>query len=245
MQSKLSPFESLRALKELKESLSKADKKAESIKKDLIKYEEELMSEVREYSFTFSNELLNEMKKQFPDASVSDDSFYCGYHTVHTDFSKQSASVTFSEHKLATQLPLNVSEIMAELKNIEKELRKEIISYDDLVEMLKMAVSEIGGPGRRVNIVRLYRELWKRIQSPGFWDQPAKSRMREYPRHKFIHDLNQLLQKRMKTKDGHILKIYPAATDLCGNFRSALPLPQPKGSVRWYESIEFIKEGSF
>ena len=164
---------------------------------------------------------------------------------LQIDIGARKATWFYGKEALTRPLPLTVSGL---LKAYDQQ-RKEIIARDIdvpafMAEVYKAwsdLMDERARRGGRINIVEVYSKLTLNRQSARFWNSPARSTFKDYPRPLFVRDLVLARHAPVARVDGreHELRLGVATKSQADSAQRSVWLPISALDGEYYADLTF------
>jgi hypothetical protein len=193
-----------------------------------------------EFRFEFGGTLEKELASRGFELRGQLPILYTKYYTIKVDFQLGKAILLFGPETLRSNVPLKPRELADTLKDVDKEMEKELFSKEEFLKKLYESWQRIGES--KPLIIKVLNELIFLIQPPKFLADPSRKNFIEYTRAKFGYDLYKLDKDEIKEIDGHRLSLVTATFDATSKKGTYIWVPiNEKGEGVNYSYLTFSK----
>ncbi len=235
------PFTLGRLLQRLEKGAREAPLRPETRERLLrwIAYERTLLQEQRRaYQIQFVQQLQEKLKPLGLPLEGQIPRLYAGLYQILPSFEQGTVKITWGPEPVATLKTLEPERIVQALRRHQEALQRPFVA-EEFYALLRQAyrrAQQEAGLDRRVPLSLVHRHLTLLLQPKTFWQNPVRSRFREYPRSFFAYDLYRLRQSRY----GDRIRLYVATFDQTRDPSEALYVPESpyRGTRYAYLSLE-------
>ncbi len=221
------PFDLARRLQKLEKQVREAAL-PDALREDLlrwIQYEHTLLQEQRRgYQVRFVQELAQQLEALGFRLEGQLPRLYAGLYQIFPSFEQGTVKLSWGPEPVVTLKGLDPDRVVRALKEHEKSLQRPFVAqefFDLLVRAYRRARRETPGQDPRVPLAEVHRQLTLMLQPRSFWQNPVRSRFREYPRTHFAYDLYRLRRSSL----GPRIRLYVATFDQTRDPSRALFVP--------------------
>jgi len=213
---------------------------------NLIEAIEEINKKNKEdFIFDFGKKLKENFEKENLNITGSGENYLVGLINIKVDFIVGKASLLFSRELLKGGIQLEPKAILTAYKEAEKRLirksfnAKEFIK--DLYEAYRRAALLSGLEiGKRINIIKVMRELAFLVQSNAFEVDPKKDNYKSYSRAQFAYELYRLKLENIYEHNNMKLNLGTATIDYAGKRQYSLYVPDDISGGNYIMYISFV-----
>ncbi len=204
-----------------------------------LEYERTLLREQRRtYQVQFVQELQAKLRPLGFSLEGHLPRLYAGLYQILPSFEQGTVKITWGPEPVASLKGLDPGRVAQAIQKHEKALKRPFVA-EEFFRLLQQAyrrARQEAGPDRRVPLALVHRHLTLLLQPRTFWQNPVRTRFREYPRSFFAYDLYRLRQSSL----GDRVRLYVATFDQTRDPSQALFVPDSaqRGTRYAYLSLE-------
>ncbi len=198
-----------------------------------------------DFIFDFGKKLRENFEKENLNITGSGENYSVGLMNIKIDFTAGKASLLFSRELLKGGIQLEPKAILAAYKAAEKRLIRKSFNgkefIKDLYEAYRRAALLSGLEiGKRINIIKVLRELAFLVQSNTFEVDPKKENYRGYGRAQFAYELYRLKSENIFEYNNMKLNLGTATIDYAGKRQYSLYVPDDISGGNYIMYISFV-----
>lgn len=198
-----------------------------------------------DFIFDFGKKLRENFEKENLNITGSGENYSVGLMNIKIDFTAGKASLLFSRELLKGGIQLEPKAILAAYKVAEKRLIRKSFNGKEFIKDLyeayrRAALLSALEIGKRINIIKVLRELAFLIQSNAFEVDPKKENYRGYGRAQFAYELYRLKSENIFEYNNMKLNLGTATIDYAGKRQYSLYVPDDISGGNYIMYISFV-----
>ena len=169
------------------------------------------------------------------------------FYTIHVDFSKGSAALSFGHETVRGRIPLAPGSVLKAVEAADQALNR---SFDPVkfISGLYAAYGRVGRirdvpPGEKVPIIEVLQQLVFLLQPSTFLADPTKEHFRGYGRAHFGYDLYRLRLSGARTQEGQSVGLSTATFDATRKRENFIWVPDNERGDGTTYSLIFFRKG--
>jgi hypothetical protein len=203
-------------------------------------------------AFEFARDLKETFEARGQQVEGRPPTLVVGDLVLNIDIANRKAQWFYGKEPLTRPIPLSISGIVKAYDQQQKEIVNRTIDTEAFLAELyntwqgmldkRLEQGKRRPTGGRLNIIELFSQLTLNRQPARFWNAPARSTFKDYPRAHFVRDLTLLQQANTSLHvDGHThrLRLGVATKSQADQSNRSLWLPEGPLEGQYYADITF------
>lgn len=198
-------------------------------------------------AFEFARDLKHVFEERGQTVEGRPPTLAVGLFTLQIDAGARKAQWFYGHEALTKPMPLSIHAITKAYDRAQKSIGEREIKPDEFLgELYKAwqdALAERKRPpsGKRINVVEIHAKVTLNRQNKRFWNSPARSTFKDYPRELFVRDLVLIQETPTVNIDGETyrLRLAGATKNQTENAMRSIWLPQTALDGDYYADVTF------